>query len=236
MKRLIQNIFGIALTGMLVLSSCSKERSSATGWEFNNYKNGGFEKFDAREQETGPGLVMIEGGTFTMGRTEQDVMADWNARASRVTVSSFYIDRTEVTNFHWLEYMYWMRRVYYKTYPHVYKKCLPDTLAWRSALSYKEKYVNYYLRHPSYRDYPVVGVSWVQASDYCKWRTEAVNGEMATRFGDKTKKSKSGAGFGKKSKKGAAAAEAPSIKVGGGLVKYPGYITIDKEVSSKILL
>lgn len=28
----------------------------------------------------------------------------------------------------------------------------------------------------------------------------------------------------------------PSIMVGGGLVKYPGYITIDKEVSSKILL
>jgi hypothetical protein len=28
----------------------------------------------------------------------------------------------------------------------------------------------------------------------------------------------------------------PSIKVGNGLVKYPGYITIDKEVSSKILL
>jgi gliding motility-associated lipoprotein GldJ len=183
MKRLIQNIFGIALTGMLVLSSCSKERSSATGWEFNNYKNGGFEKFDAREQETGPGLVMIEGGTFTMGRTEQDVMADWNARAARVTVSSFYIDRTEVTNFHWLEYMYWMRRVYYKTYPHVYKKCLPDTLAWRSALSYKEKYVNYYLRHPSYRDYPVVGVSWLQANDFCKWRTDRVNEAILVREG-----------------------------------------------------
>jgi len=28
----------------------------------------------------------------------------------------------------------------------------------------------------------------------------------------------------------------PSIMVGGSLVKYPGYITIDKEVSSKILL
>ena len=28
----------------------------------------------------------------------------------------------------------------------------------------------------------------------------------------------------------------PSIMVGGNLVKYPGYITIDKEVSSKILL
>ena len=183
MKRLIQNIFGIALTGLLVLSSCSKERSSATGWDFNNYKNGGFEKFDAREQETGPGLVMIEGGTFTMGRTEQDVMSDWNARASRVTVASFYMDRTEVTNFHWLEYMYWMRRVYYKTYPHVYKKCLPDTLSWRSALGYREKYVNYYLRHPSYRDYPVVGVSWLQANDFCKWRTDRVNEAVLVREG-----------------------------------------------------
>ena len=183
MKRLIQNIFGIALAGMLVLSSCSKERSTATGWEFNNFKNGGFEKFDAREQETGPGLVMIEGGTFTMGRTEQDVMDDWNARASRVTVSSFYMDRTEVSNFHWLEYMYWMRRVYYKTYPHVYKKCLPDTLAWRSVLGYKEKYVNYYLRHPSYRDYPVVGVSWLQANDFCKWRTDRVNEAILVREG-----------------------------------------------------
>ncbi|MEN9699357.1 MAG: hypothetical protein RLZZ301_555 [Bacteroidota bacterium] len=183
MKRIINNIFGVSLVGLMLLSACSKDRSTATGWEFNNYKNGGFEKFDAREQETGPGLVMIEGGTFTMGRTEQDVMSDWNARASRVTVASFYMDRTEVTNFHWLEYMYWMRRVYNKSYPHVYKKCLPDTLAWRTALGYREKYVNYYLRHPSYRDYPVVGVSWLQANDFCKWRTDRVNEAILVREG-----------------------------------------------------
>ena len=183
MKRMIQNIFGIALASTLVLSSCTKETSSATGWEFNNFKNGGFEKYDVEEQETGPGLVMVEGGTFTMGRTEQDVMSDWNARASRVTVASFYMDRTEVTNFNWLEYMYWMRRVYNKTYPHVYKKCLPDTLAWRAALGYREKYVSYYLRHPSYRDYPVVGVSWLQANDFCKWRTDRVNEAILVREG-----------------------------------------------------
>ena len=183
MKRMIQNIFGIALTATLVLSSCTKETSSATGWEFNNPLNGGFEKYDTKDQEAGPGLVMIEGGTFTMGRTEQDVMSDWNARASRVTVASFYMDRTEVTNFNWLEYMYWMRRVYNKTYPHVYKKCVPDTLAWRAALGYREKYVNYYLRHPSYRDYPVVGVSWLQANDFCKWRTDRVNEAILVREG-----------------------------------------------------
>jgi gliding motility-associated lipoprotein GldJ len=183
MKRLMNRFLGVAVVGLLVLSSCSPERSSSTGWEYNNYKNGGFEKFDAQEQETGPGLVMIEGGTFTMGRTEQDVMQDWNARAARVTIASFYMDRTEVTNLHWLEYMYWMKRVYNKTYPHVYKKCLPDTLSWRTAMGYREKYVNYYLRHPSYADYPVVGVSWLQANDFCKWRTDRVNEAILVREG-----------------------------------------------------
>jgi len=183
MKRLMYRFLGVSVVGLLVLSSCSPERSTSTGWEYNNYKNGGFEKFDAQEQETGPGLVMVEGGTFTMGRTEQDVMQDWNARAARVTVASFYMDRTEVTNLHWLEYMYWMKRVYNKTYPHVYKKCLPDTLAWRTAMGYREKYVNYYLRHPSYADYPVVGVSWLQANDFCKWRTDRVNEAILVREG-----------------------------------------------------
>ena len=42
--------------------------SSTTGWEYNNPENGGFEVRSAVEQETGPGLVLIEGGTFTMGR------------------------------------------------------------------------------------------------------------------------------------------------------------------------
>ncbi|MBM3429853.1 MAG: hypothetical protein FJX99_02585, partial [Bacteroidetes bacterium] len=79
--------------------------------------------------------------------------------------------------------MNWMKRVYYKTYPHVYKKCLPDTLAWRKSLGYREKFVNYYLRHPSYRDYPVVGVSWLQANDFCKWRTDRVNEAILVREG-----------------------------------------------------
>jgi len=176
-------IFGFALSGALLLGSCAKDRSTSTGWEYNNYKNGGFEKVDAKEQETGPGLVFVQGGTFTMGRTEQDVMFDWNARAARFTVGSFYMDRTEVTNLHWQEYMNWMKRVYYKTYPHVYKKCLPDTLAWRKSLGFREKFVNYYLRHPSYRDYPVVGVSWLQANDFCKWRTDRVNEAILVREG-----------------------------------------------------
>ena len=32
--------------------------------------------------------------------------------------------------------------------------------------------VNSYLRHPAFSDYPVVGVSWIQAYEYAEWRTD----------------------------------------------------------------
>lgn len=169
--------------GLGLMVSCAKERSSNTGWEYNNPNNGGFQKVPFVDQETGPGLVLVEGGTFTMGQSENDVMFDWNNRPARVTVSSFYIDQTEVTNFHWLEYLYWVKRAYNESYPMIYKNALPDTLCWRSKLGFNEKYVDYYLRHPAYRDYPVVGVSWLQASDYCKWRTDRVNEFIMIREG-----------------------------------------------------
>ena len=68
-----------------------------------------------------------------------------------------------------------VKRVYGQSYPEVYTKALPDTLVWRDKLGYNEPYVTQYLRHPAYRNYPVVGVSWSQANDYCNWRTDRVN-------------------------------------------------------------
>ncbi len=43
--------------------------------------------------------------------------------------------------------------------------------------------VNNYLRHPSFQDYPVVGVTWQQATNYAKWRTERVNEGLLEREG-----------------------------------------------------
>lgn len=176
-------LFAVIATGAVLVSACSREASNSTGWDYNNPSQGGFQRVPFVDQETGPGLILVEGGTFTMGRSEEDVMYDWNNRPARVTVSSFYMDQTEVTNFHWLEYLYWIDRAYGETYPLVYKNALPDTLCWRSPLAFNEKYVEYYLRHPAYRDYPVVGVSWLQANDYCKWRTDRVNEYILIREG-----------------------------------------------------
>ncbi len=117
---------------LFILGACSKEHSPVTGWNYNDPSNGGFEVSPYEEQETGPGLVFIEGGTFTMGRTQDDVMSDWNSVPRRVTVSSFYMDETEVTNTDYREYLYWTNRVFGPNYPQVYVKALPDTLVWRN--------------------------------------------------------------------------------------------------------
>lgn len=151
--------------------------SSTTGWEYNNPDNGGFEVTLDAEQQTGPGLVLIEGGRFTMGQVQQDVLFDWNNKPRTVTVSSFYMDETEITNVDYREYLFWLRRVYVD-YPEVYRRALPDTLVWRSPMGFNDPYVQYYFRHPAYNNYPVVGVNWLKANDYCLWRSDRVNEQI----------------------------------------------------------
>ncbi len=118
-----------------------------------------------------------------MGSTEQDVMFDWNNIPRRVTVSSFFMDETEVTNADYVAYLHWLNRVFGDINPQKYLNALPDTLAWREPLAYNEPYVENYLRHPAYQNYPVVGVSWVQASDFARWRTDRVNEAILIREG-----------------------------------------------------
>lgn len=176
----MSNVFkGVAalLLVTIMMGSCNRgggERSSATGWQYNNEEWGGFEKLDYEGQVTGPNLVMIEGGTFSMGLTQEDVVYDWNNVPRRVTVGSFYMDETEVSNINYREYIYWLGK-HYPSYPEVRIKALPDTLVWREELAYNEPLVQTYFRHPAYDDYPVVGINWNQATEYCKWRSDRVN-------------------------------------------------------------
>ncbi len=166
-----------------ILFSCNKSRdyknsSRATGWSLND-KDGGFQyNPKAREQETGPGLVFIEGGTFTMGKVQDDPMRDWNNTPTQQHIQSFYMDETEVTNLMYLEYLDWTKKVFppeNENYRLIYNGALPDTLVWRNRLGFNETMTNNYLRHPAYADYPVVGVSWIQAVEFSKWRTDRVN-------------------------------------------------------------
>ena len=180
--RIKVRILPFLLTVVFLFFSCGRvgditktgNESTTTGWQYNDPDWGGFEVVSEYEQATGPGLVFIEGGSFTMGRVEQDVLYDYNNVPRRVTLTSFYMDETEVRNVDYREYLYWISRVFAEM-PEVYQNALPDTLVWLDPLAYNDPYVEYYLRHPSYNEYPVVGVSWRQASDYALWRTDRVN-------------------------------------------------------------
>jgi len=166
--------------GLFVIASCGggNNASKATGWDINS-KKGGFQfNVEFEDQETGPGLVFIEGGTFTKGQVQDDVMHDWNNTPNKQHVMSFYIDETEVTNLMYMEYLDWLEYVFPTSetrYRQIYEGALPDTLVWRNQLGYVEELTTNYLRHPAYAEYPVVGVNWLQAVQYAEWRTDRVN-------------------------------------------------------------
>jgi len=50
-------------------------------------------------------MIHVEGGTFTMGSNASDAMADVEKPAHNVTLSSYYIAETEVTQIHWKKVM-----------------------------------------------------------------------------------------------------------------------------------
>ena len=167
-------------------SSCSKKSSSkgvskATGWKLDSNK-----PTSRKMQTSGPGLVFVEGGTFTMGKVQDDVMHDWNNTPTQQHVQSFYMDETEVTNSMYLEYLEWTKKVFPPNedkYKHIYLGISPDTLVWRNRLGYNETMTNNYLRHPAYAEYPVVGVNWIQAVEFSKWRTNRVNESILEKNG-----------------------------------------------------
>ena len=251
------------------------------------------------------GMTLVEGGAFIMGKADDDMAQLQNAQAKTVTVRSFYMDETEITNSEYRQFVYWVRdsvalamlarkadeldlgedaqdgigeyafadadtsdisefqkymkanyydlsedlyagrplnwdqdiqwtpedyvdqayveimdslylppevwyngemkmdinKLKYKyswfdaeaaalarkrdpsmrdRLPFIKKEEIeiyPDTTVWIKDFnySYNEPMHNDYFSHPAYQDYPVVGVSWVQAVAFCNWRTSFKN-------------------------------------------------------------
>lgn len=100
---------------------------------------------------------------------------------------TLYIDQTEVANIHWREYWFYLDRF---DSANSYK-ALPDTLVWNTigqivdtqkisdtliiTSTSDNPLTEYYIRHPMFNSYPVVGISHEQVVEYCKWRTYVAN-------------------------------------------------------------
>ncbi|MTI30911.1 gliding motility lipoprotein GldJ [Xanthovirga aplysinae] len=189
MNKIVSFIKGttVLVCSLAILASCSKKHPTAvnpgpmsktTGLEYNT--EDGFQVNDYSGMPDIPNMVFIEGGRSTLGSLEEDVMGFHDNMKRTVTVSSFYMDETETTNTAYLEYLFYVKRDSSREF---YEYALPDTTVWANDLAFNDSYVDNYLRYPGFRFYPVVGVSWVQANDYSKWRTKIVNQKLAEEAG-----------------------------------------------------
>ena len=86
--------------------------------------------------------------------------------------NNVFFDKTEVTNFDWKDYLRCIEKKYGKK-SHQYTSALPDTTVWLADGNNEEMVHNYY-KDINFAFYPVVGISYEQAVEYCKWETDTV--------------------------------------------------------------
>ena len=55
------------------------------------------------------GMTLVEGGAYIMGKSDEDIAQLQNAPARTVTVPSFYMDETEITNSEYRQFVYWVK-------------------------------------------------------------------------------------------------------------------------------
>ncbi len=182
----------LTLVTATILSSCQKnntygrrtagnpgKKSATTGAEFNfdpNDTEAFFVSKDA-EQIPGPNLKRIQGGRTVLGAGEDDIMR-FNDNPQRTTsISTFWLDETEMTNNDYKEFLFYMSKKAGMDTASL-KKLEPDETVWRGAMTFNDVYESYYFRFPGFNFYPVAGVSWNQADAYTKWRTEFVQKQI----------------------------------------------------------
>ena len=179
MKKAIKYLL---VTSAVVLSACGSNSrdlntkvSNTTGWNYYDVATTNFEAQAGVGNVNPVGMVAIQGGTFTIGEKDEFITAPRNNATRTLTVSSFYMDKYEITTLNWNEYLHWLEVVFGAVAPELVDRARPDRTVWREDLAYNDPYEDNYFDHPAFSFYPIVGITWEQAMAYCQWRTDRVN-------------------------------------------------------------
>lgn len=141
------------------------------------------------------GMVRIPAGSFHMGQNDQDVPYSQIAPKKQITISAFLMDETEITNNQYRQFLYvatgkeealeWDGANSevegadpYQLDPMMQPEDIyPDSNAWTRdfAYAYNEPMMEFYFQHSAFDEYPVVGVDWYAAREFCRWRTKHLN-------------------------------------------------------------
>ena len=88
----------VLLSLLLLIASCgSKNRGELIGVKQKKWFG-----------EKPYGMTLIEGGAYIMGKSDEDIAQLQNAPARTVTVPSFYMDETEITNREYMQFIEWV--------------------------------------------------------------------------------------------------------------------------------
>ena len=88
----------ILLTIVFLISCGKKDKGDLVGVQGKKWK-----------PETPFGMVSITGGSFIMGKSEDDIANVNDAPTKTVTVTSFYMDETEITNSEYRQFVEWVK-------------------------------------------------------------------------------------------------------------------------------
>jgi formylglycine-generating enzyme required for sulfatase activity len=110
------------------------------------------------------GMAYIPAGSFVLKRTDGSTTTDFT-----VTIDAFWMNQTEVSVKQYFDYL---KSVKKDSSEQFYQASLPDI---------NKAPLKDYFSNKKYFDFPVVGVSFKQAMDYCKWLTAVENQKLKSK-------------------------------------------------------
>lgn len=90
--------FYLAIFALLVISCGKSDKGQLVGVEGKKWY-----------PEKPYGMVLIKGGSFIMGKSDDDLASVQDAPPKTVTVPSYYMDETEITNSEYRKFVYYVR-------------------------------------------------------------------------------------------------------------------------------
>ena len=93
----------VACVLLALLSSCAGVRRSGAGGEVTGVGGASF------AEPTPYGMVLIDRGTIAMGPAADDSVAGIRKKARGVSIDSFWMDETEITNSKYKQFVFWVR-------------------------------------------------------------------------------------------------------------------------------
>lgn len=130
----------LLVAALMLMQSCGfiKSKFGKGGKEESGVQNGEITATARKgfKQTTPAGMVVIPSGSFIMGQADEDIASSMNNMNRRVTISSFYMDDTEITNNEYRQFVnaLLVDSVSVLGEEEIMSKYYPDTTAWKKIL------------------------------------------------------------------------------------------------------